>query len=81
MATYRTYRQRLRDPRWQRKRLEILQRDGWRCRHCGATTRELQVHHVRYVRGKQPWEYPESALVTLCRDCHRAITQGGQRGR
>lgn len=64
----------LRDPRWQRKRLEIMQRDGWTCRSCGGSGSELQVHHKRYERGKPPWEIDERFLVTLCDECHRTIT-------
>jgi 5-methylcytosine-specific restriction endonuclease McrA len=65
------YQQRLRHPRWQRKRLEIFERDGWRCQECRAQDKELQVHHRWYVRGAMPWEVPTVALVTLCVDCHR----------
>jgi 5-methylcytosine-specific restriction endonuclease McrA len=64
------YQQLLRDPRWQRKRLEIFARDDWRCRECGAKDKQLQVHHRWYVAGKMPWEVPNMALVTLCVGCH-----------
>ena len=30
----------------------------------------LDTHHKYYQKGKLPWEYPDSALVTLCRTCH-----------
>jgi hypothetical protein len=30
----------------------------------------LNVHHHYYTKGKRPWEYPDDALETLCRDCH-----------
>lgn len=66
-----SYRRLLRDPRWQKKRLEIFARDRWRCRECGAQDRELQVHHVRYLAGGMPWEVPSGWLVTLCKPCHR----------
>jgi len=66
----RAYRQLLRDPRWQKRRLEIFARDRWACQECGATNRELQVHHRWYVYGVMPWEVPMQALVTLCRACH-----------
>lgn len=64
------YRELLRDPRWQKRRLEIFARDHWTCQACRATTRELQVHHKWYVQGKMPWEVPSQALVTLCVTCH-----------
>jgi 5-methylcytosine-specific restriction endonuclease McrA len=64
------YQQRLRDPRWQKKRLEILQRDGWQCQECRSKDKELQIHHRWYIRGAMPWEVPSVALVTLCVHCH-----------
>jgi 5-methylcytosine-specific restriction endonuclease McrA len=65
-----TYRELLRDPRWQKRRLEVLARDRWTCQECRATTRELQVHHRWYVPGAMPWDAPMQALVTLCVGCH-----------
>lgn len=32
--------------------------------------RGLNVHHKYYVAGKNPWEYSNDALITLCQDCH-----------
>ena len=65
-----SYSQKLRDPRWQRKRLEILQRDGWRCLSCQSETKTLQVHHVVYQR-REPWDYPDHCYQTFCEDCHK----------
>lgn len=65
-----TYSEKLRDPRWQRKRLEILQRDNWTCIHCNSKDKPLQVHHVLYLK-INPWEYPDHLLQTLCEDCHK----------
>jgi hypothetical protein len=31
---------------------------------------QLHVHHKYYVQNKNPWEYPDEALVTLCASCH-----------
>ena len=59
----------LTDPRWQRKRLEIMQRDGWKCRKCGDGLRTLHVHHVQY-RGATPWDCPDEDMLTLCEACH-----------
>lgn len=64
-----SYSEQLKDPRWQRKRLEILQRDGFACRNCGDKEKELHVHHIVYIKGMAPWEYDQS-LLTLCTDCH-----------
>lgn len=60
----------LKDPRWQRRRLEIMQRDDFTCNHCGSTKNTLNVHHLYYVKNKMPWEYPDDALITLCEECH-----------
>lgn len=70
-----TYRDKLSDPRWQKKRLEILQRDSFTCQECKCTTKELQVHHRSYVKGANPWEYDNDDLVCLCRECHEERTQ------
>lgn len=32
---------------------------------------ELNVHHTYYIQGKEPWEYRDEALITLCRSCHK----------
>lgn len=65
-----TYSEKLRDPRWQRKRLEVFQRDNFTCTHCGDDLNELQVHHLDYEPGKEPWEYPIEFLTTHCAVCH-----------
>ncbi len=64
------YSELLRDPRWQRKRLEIMKRASFACEECGATTKTLNVHHVKYVRGRKPWEYADAELRCLCEPCH-----------
>jgi len=64
------YAEKLRDPRWQKKRLEIFERDGWACKCCGAASETLHVHHRRYLFGREPWDNPQSDLVTLCETCH-----------
>ena len=65
-----TYAEKLRHPKWQKKRLEIFQRDGFRCVKCDATHINLQVHHKFYEYGKDPWDYDNRMLVTLCEGCH-----------
>lgn len=62
------YKQKLLDPRWQRKRLEILQRDDFKCRFCNNHENTLHVHHLSYQGN--PWETPNEHLLTLCEDCH-----------
>jgi len=64
-----TYAEKLRLPQWQRKRLEILNRDNFQCCACDSRTKELQVHHLIYSK-RDPWDYPDHCYQTLCRDCH-----------
>lgn len=56
------------DTRWQKKRLEIMQRDGWKCVACEEERSTLHVHHKRYA-GK-PWDVSDDDLQTLCEKCH-----------
>lgn len=68
------YAELLKDGRWQIRKNEIMSRDGFKCKKCGASAHEgvtLNVHHIRYYRGRKPWEYTDNDLVTLCEDCHR----------
>lgn len=68
----------LKDPRWQKRRLEILKRDEWTCLDCGDDTKSLHVHHRYYQWGLNPWEYSDDALMTLCEPCHKRITAHGK---
>ena len=68
-----TYSEKLKDPRRQKKRLEILDSAGWRCEDCGCGLqdgREFHVHHTAYISGKDPHEYGQDLLMSLCVDCH-----------
>lgn len=65
-----SYAEKLKDPRWQKKRLEILERDGWKCRRCQNKDDTLNVHHLIYEAKKAPWEYPPALLISLCTKCH-----------
>lgn len=65
-----TYSEKLRDPRWQKRRLEVLERDGWKCTACGDASKTLHVHHRYYVSDRDPWFYPPWALQSLCEECH-----------
>jgi hypothetical protein len=68
-----TYLDKLRDPRWQKKRLQILERDHFACQECGCDSKTLHVHHTRYVKGRDPWDYLNGFLVTLCETCHEQL--------
>lgn len=68
-----TYSEKLRDPRWQKKRLEVMQRDGFKCQICGSIDIELHVHHKSYK--DNPWESDASELITYCKECHWFVEQ------
>lgn len=64
------YSEKLKDPRWQKVRLQVFERDEWCCQRCFDSEATLNVHHCRYEKGKDPWEYPLNNFVTLCENCH-----------
>jgi len=64
------YSEKLKDPRWQKKRLQIFERDHWTCKYCGEEENTLHLHHLFYFKGKEPWEINDGFLVTLCENCH-----------
>jgi 5-methylcytosine-specific restriction endonuclease McrA len=64
------YLEKLKDPRWQKLRLEVFERDKWTCQRCYDTESTLNVHHQYYKDNADPWDYPIEALVTLCENCH-----------
>jgi hypothetical protein len=69
-TTNNEYFEKLKDPRWQKKRLEILERDGFTCRICNDTKSTLHIHHIIYFKESEPWEYDDKYLITLCKTCH-----------
>jgi hypothetical protein len=68
-----SYQKKLQNPKWQKKRLEILQRDDFKCQSCGADNEELHVHHKWYEYGKDIWDYENECFQTLCHLCHNEI--------
>jgi hypothetical protein len=68
-----TYQEKLKDPRWQRKRLEVMQYAEFRCQLCGDGKQTLNVHHSYYTREADPWDYPTGSLVCLCESCHEGV--------
>lgn len=75
MSTRTDYYEKLKDPRWQKRRLEIMQKRGWKCESCTCGEkdgRQFHVHHLYYVSGRSPWSYPDWAFAVLCDPCHWA---------
>lgn len=69
-----TYKEKLTDPRWQKKRLEILERDNFTCQLCKSQKKTLTIHHFSY--SKNPWDVQNQSLLTLCFDCHKKVQIG-----
>lgn len=66
------------DSRWIEKRKEQLAIDKYKCMSCGRGYPEVSlcVHHIGYVTGWMPWDYPSSMLQTLCMECHNKQHEG-----
>lgn len=65
-----SYTEKLKDPRWQKRRLEVLEAAGWACSECGVSDKTLHVHHGCYRKWADPWDYEDEQLHVLCVDCH-----------
>ena len=56
---------------WEQIRLEVFERDGWRCRRCPASLRgnnSRQCHHIIPLSNggsNKKWN-----LISLCGSCH-----------
>lgn len=68
-----TYSEQINHPKWQKKRLEILERDNFTCQYCKSKIKTLHVHHLIYISGVMIWEYDNELLITLCKDHHELI--------
>lgn len=66
-----TYSKKLQDPRWQKKRLEVFERDRFTCQLCEDKSTTLNVHHEKYF--KNPWDAELNDLITLCKNCHTIV--------
>lgn len=72
---YLPYFEKLQDVRWQKKRLKTLEDAKWKCEACPAKRRTLHVHHKRYKKGAEPWDYERNELMVLCEDCHEQLEE------
>jgi len=73
------HKQLLIDPRWQKKKSDICNRDGWKCVKCGKKTESLHVHHLIYPPSGLPWDIADIYLQTLCKT-HYDEANGKPRG-
>lgn len=67
-----TYSEKLKSPKWQKKRLEILNIHGFKCDICKAEDKTIHVHHRFYIKGREPWEYDNDVFQVLCERCHNS---------
>ena len=67
MFLYRDY---IQSEDWQKRRLQALKRDGFRCQMCGSGI-NLRVHHISYDHLSQDEEIDD--LITLCDNCHSQV--------
>ena len=65
----------LKNPKWQKKRLEVLEAMGFKCENCGKDDQELQVHHRIYSANLKPWEHDIKTMAVWCENCHKSYHQ------
>lgn len=78
MLMHNWYANLLLDHRWLKKRKEALHHDHYTCQGCRRKSPDvtLCVHHLGYVTGWMPWDYPLTLLQTLCITCHEQVHEG-----
>lgn len=70
--SYITYAEKLKDPRWQKMRLQVLEMNDWTCQYCGDKEKTLHAHHICYNNvTRNPWDVDIYALLCLCENCHK----------
>jgi len=67
------YREKLEDKRWKEFSRSIKERRGGGCQSCRRTDLGLQVHHIFYETGRDPWDYGDEDVVVLCGPCHKEL--------
>jgi len=53
-------------------RESVFARDGWACRHCGATG-TIHAHHVEHWAKNEARRFDVANGLTLCIDCHGKV--------
>jgi len=69
----RSYAEKLKDARWQKLRLQMFEAANWTCEECKVHSPAdgLQLHHIFYLTGVDPWDHPPDLLLSLCDGCHK----------
>ena len=77
-----TYSEKLKDPRWAKFRalyfIDYERREGpfkeiVRCETCGCDAGNWHLHHKRYDKDREPWEYSFQDVALICKECHDEI--------
>ena len=66
--------------RWLKVRARVLDRDGWKCQHCGKHGR-MECDHRIPLDIAPDRMYDETNLQSLCSDCHFLKSQDERRGK
>lgn len=61
--------------KWERVRLQVFDRDGWRCVDCGKAGRLECDHVIPLHRDPRQDPYDLAGLATRCVGCHIAKTR------
>ena len=68
-----SYKEQLQHPNWQRKRLQVFERDNFSCKICGNTENQLSVHHLCYFPKMHIWDYDNELMITVCPEHHKQL--------
>ena len=69
LLSYENYEKRV-SPEYKRWKKAVLERDGYKCQHCGEEN-DLHVHHIKSFSKYPELRYEVSNGITLCKKCHK----------
>ena len=61
---------------WQKKRMQILERDNHECQRCkelGVFGKGEAVHHIKHLKEFPELGMSDDNLITLCFNCHNVV--------
>ncbi|MGG1441375.1 phage replisome organizer N-terminal domain-containing protein [Brevibacillus laterosporus] len=59
-------------------RREVFERDNFTCQKCGQHGGKLEAHHIKGFAAYPALRFIVSNGVTLCKQCHKDLHQGGR---
>tara|TARA_B100000085_G_scaffold283901_1_gene315634 strand:- start:2552 stop:2815 length:264 start_codon:yes stop_codon:yes gene_type:complete len=63
------------DKAYEKFRKEVIRRDKARCQMPGCNSKnQLQVHHIKTWAKASSLRYEPTNGITLCKKCHKSIT-------